>query len=176
MPPPITVGAAVVWQAADASLTRPGNATPYAANQGIGASGSCLFKFTGLFRNAGGTGLLTGFRVTASVASIATTNMGNIRAYLFNQLPTGLPAADQAAFNTLVANSPGLLGHVDFSTWTIGGASSDVITAYGAPAVTPMPVSGASNTSDGWCVLASTAAFTPIAAAIITPSVSIALD
>jgi hypothetical protein len=37
-------GLSNVWQAADQSLTRPGNTTAYAANNAIGSSGSALFK------------------------------------------------------------------------------------------------------------------------------------
>jgi len=169
-------GIANYWQDADASLTRPNNATAYAAHVGMGSGSSCLFTFSNLFRAFGSTGLLVAMRLSASVASIATTNMGSIRAHLFNAAPSGAPASDQATFNTLIANQASKVGFVDFSTWNIGGAGSDMIESYGTPILTPMPVQAASNSKSLLAILEATGAFTPIASAILLPSVSVVLD
>lgn len=47
-------GSAFAFLQSDAALTRPNNTTAYAANQGVGSSGSCLFKWTDLFKRPGG--------------------------------------------------------------------------------------------------------------------------
>jgi hypothetical protein len=170
-------GMASGWVAADFSLTRPNNTTAYAANQALGNASVVLYKFTGFFRATGSSALLTGMRIKASVASIATSNMGAITAHLWNAAPATLPAADASAFNLLTAdNGAQKLGTVAFSTWNIGGASSDMIDSYGTPILTPLPLIGAAAAADLYCILVATAAFTPIANAIITPYVSAVLD
>jgi hypothetical protein len=174
--PPVTALSLVVWAAADAALTRPNNATAYAAHQGIGSGSSCIFKWSDCFRTNGGTGLLTGLRLEASVASIAAANMGAITARLFNTSPSSPPSADQQTFNTLVANSPIELGAVDFATWSIGGAGSDVIRSYGVSRISPMQLKAAAAAKDLYMVLEATAAFTPAANAIINAYASALLD
>ena len=169
----------VVWAAADATLTRPNNATAYAAHVGMGSGASCIFKFSNFFRINGGTGLLTGLRLEASVASIALTNMGAVRAHLFNVTPASAPVSDQAEFDTLVANSASKLGFVDFATWNIGGASSDVVTSYGSVSAltgAPLQLKAAVAARDLYLVLEATGVFTPIASAIINAFASAALD
>lgn len=176
-------GLANVWTAADAALTRPANATAYAANQAIGSATAVLFKFSGFFRCPGSSGLLTGMRLTASVASIATTNMGAISAYLYNALPSGAlgpnnfaSLGDQGTFKLLAADAPQKIGVVNFSTWNGGGTGSDMIDSYGAPIITPLPIIADPKATDLYCLLVATGAFTPIASAIVTPSVAAVLD
>ena len=170
-------GVANVWQPADASLRRPGNTTAYAANQAVGSGQSALFKFTGFFRVFGSSALLTGLRLVASLPGIATTNMGAIRAHLFNGAPniaSGL--VDQGTFNTLFADDALKLGTVDFSTWSIGGAGSDLIESYGTPSVSPLPIIAAQGVRDLYAVLVATGVFTPAAAQLILPYASATLD
>lgn len=165
-----------VWQPSDAPLTRPNNTTAYSAHVGLGSGSSCLFKFSNFFPVAGGTGLLTGMRLHANAASIAATNMGAIRGHLYNASPASAPASDQATFNSLFANLAANLGFGDFSTWSIGGGSSDIISSYAILAATPLPIFAPSGARDLYLLLEATAAFTPIASAIIMPSLSATFD
>jgi len=170
-------GLSNVWQAADQSLTRPANTTAYAANNAIGSSSSTLFKFSGFFRARGGSALLTGLRVIASVSGIATSNMGVIRAHLFNASPTAANGlVDQGAFNTLFVDDVSKLGTADFSTWTIGGGGSNLIESYGAPALSPLPLVAAQGAMDLYAVLVATGAFAPAAAQVIHAYASATLD
>ena len=90
--------------------------------------------------------------------------------------PASAPASDQTTFNTLLANVPASLGWGDFSTWSIGGGSSDVISSYAALALAPLPVIAAPTAMDLYMILEATGAFTPIANAVIIPSISAAFD
>jgi hypothetical protein len=164
------------WIASDNGLTRPANTTAYAAQQALGSANSCLFKWTNFFQMKGQTGVLVGLRLVVNAAGIATSNMGNVRAHLFSQAPSGAPAADQAVYNELVANAPNKQAIVDFSTWNIGGASSDMIDSYGTPPLSPQPVAADPSAKDLYCLLVATGAFTPIASAVITPYASGMLD
>jgi hypothetical protein len=170
-------GLSNIWQAADQSLTRPANTSAYAANNAIGSSSSALFKFTSFFRVRGGSGLLTGLRVIASVAGIGTGNMGAIRAHLFNAIPTAANGlVDQGTFNTLFVDDASKLGTVDFSTWTIGGGGSNLIESYGSPALSPLPLIAAQGAMDLYAILVATAAFAPAAAQVIQAYASATLD
>lgn len=170
-------GMSTGWVAADASLTRPANTTAYATNGALGSSGATLFKWTGLFRKKGSSGLLVGMRLSASVASIATSNMGGVRAHMWNAQPATLPAADQSTFNLLVAdNGAAKLGTVDFSAWNTGGGSSDMIESFGSPALTPLPLIAGAAAQELFVVFVATGAFTPIASSILTPFVNVVLD
>lgn len=170
-------GAANVWQPADSSLTRPNNATAYSANQVVGSSAVGIFTFTKFFRGKGSSGLLTGARLVASVASIATSNMGSITGHLFNVSPGGGGAlSDQATFETLFADDSAKLGTISFSVWNIGGTGSNLIESYGAPVLAPLPIIAAAQAQELYLVLAASAAFTPIASAVIQPYLSGVLD
>ncbi len=170
-------GVSNVWQSADASLTRPNNTTAYSANQAVGSSTSALFTFSGFFRAPGGSGLLTGLRLVASGSGIATTNMGAIRAHLFNASPTvasGL--SDQGTFTTLVADDKLKLGVADFTSWTIGGTGSTLIESYGSLAFQPLPIIGAAGSLALFAVLEARGAFTPLAQSVTQIYASAALD
>lgn len=171
-------GVANVWQASDATLTRPANTTAYASGGAIGSNLSAIFKFTGVFRQVSNTGLLTGLRLVASGASIATTNMGAITGHLFNASPSGAGGFfyDQLQFPTLLADDALKLGTVSFSTWNVGGTGSNLIESYGSPAIQPLPMYAAAAAKDLYLVLVASAAFTPLSAQVIQPYVSIVLD
>lgn len=177
-------GLANVWTPADVSLTRPNNSTAYANNGLIGSSSAVLFKWSSFFRCPGSSGLLTGMRLVASVASIATTNMGAISAHLFNAVPAAAlgpnnfaSAVDQGTFNFMAAdNGAKKLGVVTFATWNGGGAGSDATDSYGTPLLCPQPIIADPLATDLYCLLVATGAFTPIANAIITPYVAAVLD
>lgn len=183
-------GAANVYQPADASLTRPNNTTAYANHNAVGSGTAALFKFSNFFRVKGGSGLLRSARLIASVASIATSNMGAIRMHLFNAVPGAAqgPAAgagsvlvDQGTFETLFADLASKVGWVDFATWSIGGTGSDTIESFGllnsvALEQNPHPVIAAANAADLYAVLEATGAFTPAASQIIIPYLSATLD
>lgn len=163
---PLSVSGQGPVQAADATLTRPNNATGYTAGLALGSGASTIFTFTNILRNNGGTGYLTGVRMEASVASIATSNMGSVRCRIYNASPTSPPAADQAAAPTLVANSGKEMGVVDFSTWSIGGTGSDVIRSWGVLSPYPLQLQGAAASRNLYSVCYATGSFTPIANAI----------
>lgn len=177
-------GISNVWQACDATLTRPNNTSAYAANGLIGSSSAALFKFSNFFRAKGATGLLTGLRLVASVSGIATTNMGSITAHLFNASPAGAIAAaggsgsfvDQGTFDVMFADDPSKLGTVSFSGWSTGGGSSDTIESYGTPALTPLPIAAAAQDNSLFLVLVAAGAFTPVANQIIKPYAAAAFD
>lgn len=170
-------GAANVWQPADASIARPANTTAYAAHNAIGNASLTLFKFSNFFRAKGGSGILTGARLVANLAAIATSNMGAVRMHLFNAAPTvasGL--VDQGAFMTLFADESAKLGWADFSSWSIGGTGSDTIESYGALPATPLPLIGAAQAADLYAVLEATGAFTPAASQVVLPYLAAMLD
>jgi hypothetical protein len=174
-------GLSNVWQLADSALTRPANTTAYAANQAIGSNTTALFKFSGFLRANGGSALLTGLRLVASLSGIAASNMGAIRAHLFNAAPSianGL--VDQGTFNTLLADDLFKLGTVDFSTWNIGGGGSNLIESYGAPALSPLPIIGAQTPAPGardlYVILVATGAFTPASGQTIQAYASATMD
>lgn len=176
-------GAANVWQPADASITRPNNATAYSQFGIVGSATAGLFTFSKFFRvkgspgTTGSTGLLTGARLVASVGSIATSNMGTIVGHLYNVAPNGGGTlTDQTAFQTLAQDDAAKLGTITWTTWTIGGTGSNLIESYGALAATPLPIISAINDNSLYLVLMANAAFTPIANAVITPYLSAVLD
>jgi hypothetical protein len=174
-------GISNVWQPADSALTRPANTTAYAANQAIGSSTTVLFKFSGLFRANGGSASLTGLRVVASLSGIAASNMGAVRAHLFNAAPSiAAGLVDQGTFNTLLADDLFKLGTVDFSTWNVGGGGSNLIESYGAPALSPLPIIGAQTPAPGardlYMILVATGAFTPASGQTIQAYASATLD
>lgn len=173
-------GIASGWQAADASLARPNNATAYAANQTIGSSTAVLLTFTNFFRQKGSTGILIGARLIASVASIASTNMGAIRAHFYNAPPLlnyGSGAlVDQSTWQSMLADETGKLGWADFATWSIGGANSDTIESYGAFPVSDMAIGAAASSANLYAVLEATGAFTPAANQVIQLYASALLD
>ena len=174
-------GVSNVWQPADSALTRPANTTAYAANQALGSSTTALFKFSGFFRANGGSALLTGLRLVASLSGIAASNMGPIRAHLFNAAPsTAAGLVDQGTFNTLLADDLLKLGTADFSAWNLGGGGSNLIESYGAPALSPLPIIGAQTPAPGardlYLILVATGAFTPASGQTIQAYASATLD
>lgn len=161
----------------DATLTRPNNATPYTANQGMGTAATCQFKWTNFFRKVGNTGLLTGSRLVASVASIATTNMGTVRLYLYNTAASfDATLVDQGAWTSLYANVLISFGYIEFSAWNIGGSGSDMITAYGVPCLNNMGLKAAAAARDIYGYLITAGAFTPLNNSILLPQLSMAED
>jgi hypothetical protein len=165
-----TGGKSSVWVGPDANLTRPGNATAYVAHQAMGSGSSVVFTYTNFFPKVGVTGLLTGIRLLASGSTIAVTNMGAVRAHLYNAAPTSPPSADQQTFVGLFSNSSKGQGFADFSTWNIGGTGSDVISAYGSlPQSGPLPIQADATTRDLKIILEASGAFTPLSGMVLRP-------
>lgn len=158
------------WKSPDQSLTRPANATAYAAHAALGSASSSLFKFTGFFGKANMGAKLTGMRLVAAVAGIAITDMGAVRAHLFNAAPAA-DVADAAAFAMKFADVGKSLGYVDFAAdkWQTGGAGSDMIENYGVPVVENLPLFAAGNSQDLYVVLEAVSGFTPKASTVIAP-------
>lgn len=169
-------GMSNVWQAADAALTRPANATPYTAGMALGSSGATVFRFGTFFRQVAGSGLLTGARLVASLSGIGVANMGAITGHVFNVTPTGAPAADQLQFASLVADDLTKLGTISFSAWNIGGTGSNLIESYGTLALQPLPLIAGSTAQELYVVLAATGGWTPASAQIMQLYLAAVLD
>lgn len=174
-------GMSNVWQAADATLTRPGNTTPYTTGMALGSAASTVFRFGTFFRQPAGSGLLTGARLVASVSGIGTANMGAITGHVFNATPSAAPAADQSQFPTLAADDAAKLGTISFSTWAIGGTGSNLIESYGVLSLSPLPVIAAPITNsvtpqELFVVLMAAGGWTPVSAAILNLYLAAVLD
>lgn len=170
-------GSSNVWQPADAALTRPGNTTAYANHNTIGSITAVIFKWSTFFRGKNSSAILTGARLVANGAAIATANMGAVRMHLFNAAPTaGNGVIDQGTWLTLFADENAKQGWADFSSWTIGGTGSDTIESYGTFSATPSPAIAAPADSALYAVLEATGAFTPISAQLIVPYLAGYLD
>lgn len=158
--PTVTGGGAMV---AGTRLVRPANTTAYAANGAIGAAAAALITLPGFFSAAGSHALLTEARLVVDGIAAVPSGMA-ARLHLYNADPSAAlaSAADQAVYKTLAALSSNKLGYIDFTSFAIGGAGSDMAESYGAPVVSPLHlVAGASTTLYG--LLVSTAAWTPVA-------------
>lgn len=170
-------GIANVWQPADATLTRPNNATPYASTNAIGSSTSVLWSWSNFFRANGGSAVLTGARLVAHLSGIATSEMGGVRLHLFNQSPSAAAGVvDQGTWNMLYADEAFKLGWIDFSSWQISGSGSDEIVSYGSPCVTNLQLIGAALSSKLFGVLEATGAFTPGASMLLNAYLAALLD
>jgi len=168
-------GKATVWQPASQTLTRPNNATAYAAGNAIGssASGGIVYTFPGFFWTPGCSGILIGLRYVASVASIATSNMGTVLAHLYLGLPSAVGTlVDGNMYPTKIADDPLKLGIVQFSNWYQGGTGSDMIESYGQTMISQQHIIGlqraGGNAADDtlYVVPVANGAFTPIANAV----------
>ena len=165
-----------VLQYADATRTRPNNATAYAASQYIGDATDSAFKFTALFRANGGTGYLNELRLFMSKSGGLTLPAGTvIRAMIYNA--AGSAVADQATFNLTEAlrAGEGRLGFVDFTTTYTGGASSDEVEMVAAP-TWPMLLQAAAGAKDLYVVLIATGAWTPVASTVFNLRASVSLE
>jgi hypothetical protein len=163
----VSGGYSIVWREADGIKTRPTNTLAYAANQLIGASGDCIFKFTDFFRKPGNTGRLTGLRMTAQGNGITAANMGSVRVYLYKAPPALTINSDQLTFNTFSGNNPIGLGYIHFLTWNIGGGSSDLIESYGQPVISPLAIAAADGVGDLYAVAVAMSAFTPLSRMVL---------
>jgi hypothetical protein len=164
---------AAAWSKADADITRPNNATAYAAGGAIGDASNCVFTFSSFFRQAGATGLLTNARLVINKAAITVPSGIQIRGHIFNATPSSPPAADQADYLSLLANSDAKLGNVDFTnfvTGVTGSSKSDIIESYGTLCTAgPLPLKAAAADTKLFMVLASLGAWTPIASMVFRP-------
>jgi hypothetical protein len=172
-------GTANVWQAADQTLTRPANTTAYAANEALGSSASVIFSFGDLvnypssvpfFRHMNSSAILTGLRLTASLAGgISGLVMGSVLAHMFQAAPSAAttgPLTDQGVWQMLQADSTIKLGIVLFSAWYTGGTGSDITESYGAPVISQQPIIAAPTTQSLFVVCTAQSAFTPLSAMI----------
>lgn len=102
-------------------ITRPGNTTPYAANDAVADSASAptVLTFASLARTNAGAGVIT----TARIVTNLSTCTSKFRLHLFNVLPT--PINDNAVYTELWANRVGSLGFIDFVAMTTSGTGSD---------------------------------------------------
>jgi len=158
----VTTGGNGTVVGADATITRPNNATPYTAHKAIGSASVVLFTFTNFFRVAGGTGVFAGSRLQISTAGtpIVVPSGIQIRAHLFNSVPT-LPAGDQSPLLTLDANADKRLGTIDFTSWQVGDTDSDLILSHGIPNLSPWELKAATGSRNLYAVLEASVGFIP---------------
>jgi hypothetical protein len=122
-----------------ATLTRPGDATPYAANDAVTNSTSAPspIEFPLSARVDGGSGLIVGARLTKSTNVVAAAQF---RLWLYSATPSGTPN-DNAAFAQAWANRDKRIGYVDFLS-PVAGAD-----CFGTLSAQPMPFKLASGQS-----------------------------
>lgn len=94
------------------SITRPGNATPYTANDVLGATAAAL-----TFPNMGPAGadiMITSVELEADVASVPS-GMTSFRLYLYSITPPSA-LADNAAWDLPAGDRASFLGYLDLGT------------------------------------------------------------
>jgi len=136
-------------------LKRPNDTTAYTAWDAIGdnTTGSCILTFPNVFRIPGGVGQV--LKATFNMDS-ATTTLGSFALLLYNAPPT--ITADNATFNTLLAQRNTYQGIIYFSVVT-GGASSDYSWDIEYP---NLPLVGGAD-MNLYGVLTAQAAYVPVA-------------
>lgn len=169
--PPVLAMGAGIWQAADAALTRPGNATAYADKKAVGSSSSCLFTFSDFFRRKGASALLLGAKLEIyKSGGISVPSGFAVRAWLYAGAPSSPPASDQADFLLNHANAAVRLGYLDFSTAVSGASGSDCYEAYAEPTL-PRTLKAPADVDDLCMVIHSTGAWTPTSGSVWMPYV-----
>lgn len=161
-----------VWVAADATQTRPANATPTVVHGAVGAAANCLWTFTNFFDAAAQNSLLLAMKMTINLAGLAIPSGIAIRAHIYqtDQSAVDLSSnADAATFKTMIASAGVKFGYVDFSIWNIGGTGSDCIESYGVPVFSNsvVPIKAGAAARNLYAIEEATAVFTPINAGIM---------
>ena len=108
------------------TITRPSNATTYAANDVVTTTDTTFVKFTPVNRNLGGGGLIFAALLEADTANVANATF---RLYVFRDTSSSQGAAisrigDNAAFTWLTDYRYKLVGTIDFSLSTAGTGST----------------------------------------------------
>jgi hypothetical protein len=154
---------------ADAPFIRPANGNAAAINTVLGSADGAVLKFSDFFPVAGGHVLLTGARLTIAKAGEAFSTNLNIRAYLFSADPAGslVTNADGGVFKLLRSFNAARLGHLDFMTWSTGGAGSDLVEAYAEVHSGPTHLVAGAASRDLYAILVAMAAFSKVSGATI---------
>jgi len=143
-------------------ITRPANANPYAANQSVSDAAGSVFRFLGINRQLGGSGVIT--KATLMLRGTAAIANADFSMFLYSVTPT--PIADQAAFPMLSIDLSGLfVGMIRFPTFITGGAGSD--SAICVLDGIRVPYKTAANSSSLFGRLMANAAYVPSASEII---------
>lgn len=167
-------GGLSVWQFADAARTRPANTTAYAANKIVGDAVDSAFKFSNVFRRAGGGLWLTELKVQCSAAAITLPAGIGVKGILYQSTISAL--ADQSDYAMTEAGRTNRLGIVTLATAVSGGTGSDAYELIGAPDFGPLYLQAAAGSRDLYLRLVSTGAWTPNSASVWMPSLKGAHD
>jgi hypothetical protein len=110
------------------SFTRPADTTAYAVSDSVNSSTSSptVLTFSGVARNNGGSGYVTGGFCQTSQTSMT----GQLRLHLFRVTVT--PINDNAAYTLLNSGNSTRIGYIDFTSFTTGGTGSDTAIAFAA--------------------------------------------
>lgn len=165
-----------VLTAADATLTRPANATATAANNCFGASSNCILTWTNFFSANGNTGIMTGMKIAAAAASIGVANMPTLVAHIYTASPSSPPSGDAQPCNLLNANQAIEIATVTFSTWNIGNSGSDMVDSYGVVTLIPQQIRAGSSSRNMYSVICTTNVVTPVASTVLTAYASMLQD
>lgn len=95
------------------TVTRPANATPYTANDVLGAAAAAI-TFANIAPSAGGEIIITGTELEIDVAAVPT-GMTSFRLYLYSVTPPSA-LADNAAWDLASGDRASFLGYVDLGT------------------------------------------------------------
>lgn len=95
------------------TVTRPANATPYTANDALGAAAAAI-EFTNIAPSAGGQIVITSAKLQVDVASVPS-GMTSFRLYLYSVTPPSA-LADNAAWDLPSGDRASFLGYVDLGT------------------------------------------------------------
>jgi hypothetical protein len=141
-----------------ASFTRPADTTAYAAKDAVSNSTTAptVLTFTGAGRAAGGTGYITGVRLTTD----QSTNGAQFRLHLYAIAPTAIN--DNAAQTLLWADRAKRIGYIDIGPLVTEGAGSDAAGALNADIRLPYKCDTADTHLYG--LLETLTAFTPASA------------
>jgi hypothetical protein len=144
-----------------ASFTRPNDTTPYAAKDAVSDSTSAptILTFAGAAKNLGGSGYITGARLTKSNNGVTNASF---RLWLFSEAVT--PMNDNSPYTLLWDNRDKRIGYIDFTMTSEGtGSTSAEAQAFNQN----IHFTCASNSKDIYGLVEANSAWTPTALEIL---------
>lgn len=109
---PAVIANAQLGQVASDSITRPDNASAYAANDVIGESPAANLTFSGVSTYPEGTFIITGAKLRIDINAVPS-GMSGFRLHLYSAAPTAI--ADNTAFNLPAGDRSKYLGYLTLS-------------------------------------------------------------
>jgi len=153
----------------DVTITRPANATQYAAGDVIGdTGGSGIMTITGAARVNGGSGMIVSVTV---IDSAVETVKPNLELYLFDTAPAGI--ADNAPWAPSDAEMKRLLGYIDLDNTPLVTANN---CTYRVTSHNPIPFKCLAGSKDLYCVLVERGTYTPISGEVFTLRIGVSRD